>query len=252
VLLLHGWGGSSAQLAPLAGSLVARGFRVVAVDAPAHGLSSGWTSSMPQFARAALEAARRLGPFRAVVGHSMGGAALALALRDGLAAERAVFIGTPRNPVDWTRRFAEALGVGPRALLAMKARSERRLGFRWDELDMAEVAPHVAIPLLVVHDTEDREVPFAEGETVAGLWRGASLVTTQGLGHNRILRDPGVGSMVAAFVAGASFVAGGWSAPKCASDGCDKPVVGTGALCHFCDFERELFDPRLRSGVSAA
>jgi pimeloyl-ACP methyl ester carboxylesterase len=217
VLLLHGWGGSSAQLEGLVPALVARGFRVVAVDAPGHGLSGGRMSSMPEFARAAHEAARRLGPFCAVVGHSMGGAALALALRDGLAAERAVFVGTPGSPVDWIRRFADALGVGPRALDGMKARSERRLGFRWEELDVASIAPRMRVPLLVVHDVDDREVPFAEGEAVARVWPGARVLATRGLGHNRILSDPAIAARVAAFAAGEELEDGGFRVPPCAS-----------------------------------
>lgn len=217
VLLLHGWGGSSAQLEGLVPSLVARGFRVVAVDAPGHGLSGGRMSSMPEFARAAREAASQLGPFRAVIGHSMGGAALAWALRDGLAAERAVFVGTPGSPVAWTRRFADVLGVGRRALEEMKARSERRLGFRWEELDVASIAPGMRVPLLVVHDVDDREVPFAEGEAVARVWPEAQVLATRGLGHNRILRDPAVAARVAAFVAGEELEDGGWSVPLCAA-----------------------------------
>lgn len=246
VLLLHGWGGSSAQLAGLAPSLVARGFRVVALDAPGHGLSGGRMSSMPEFARAAFEAARRLGPFHAVVGHSLGGAALALALRDGLEARRAVFIGTPGNPVEWTRRFAHTLGVGARTLAGMKARSERRLGFRWEELDVVSFAPRMTVPLLAIHDADDREVPLAEGEAIAKAWPGASLVATRGLGHSRILRDAEVASRVAAFVAGASFVEGSASAPGCLAEGCEKPVRVAGALCAPCELERELFEPELR------
>ena len=46
-----------------------------------------------------------------------------------------------------------------------------------------------AVPLLVLHDPEDREVPFEEGAEVARRWPGAELRPVAGLGHLRILRD---------------------------------------------------------------
>jgi hypothetical protein len=44
----------------------------------------------------------------------------------------------------------------------------------------------VNVPVLVVHDTDDREVPYADGPRLAEVF-GARLLTTNGLGHRRIL-----------------------------------------------------------------
>ena len=52
VALLHGWGGRAAQLTSFVEPLVARGFSVVALDAPGHGSSGRGRSSAPQFAQA--------------------------------------------------------------------------------------------------------------------------------------------------------------------------------------------------------
>jgi len=43
-------------------------------------------------------------------------------------------------------------------------------------------------------------VPWKQGAAVAQYWRGARLVTTQGLGHGRILMDDAVISAAVAFV----------------------------------------------------
>jgi pimeloyl-ACP methyl ester carboxylesterase len=45
---------------------------------------------------------------------------------------------------------------------------------------------------LVIHDRGDREVSFGSGLKLARAWKGARLVATDGLGHNRILREPDV------------------------------------------------------------
>jgi pimeloyl-ACP methyl ester carboxylesterase len=49
--------------------------------------------------------------------------------------------------------------------------------------------PIIGCPALVVHDLEDHEVPWAEGERYARHWPGARLLTTTGLGHHRIVDD---------------------------------------------------------------
>jgi hypothetical protein len=43
-------------------------------------------------------------------------------------------------------------------------------------------------------------VAFAEAEQIADAWPQAHLISTDGLGHQRILRDSGVVSRVVEFV----------------------------------------------------
>jgi hypothetical protein len=55
---------------------------------------------------------------------------------------------------------------------------------------------------LIVHDFDDPEVPWGDGELYARHWRNARLLTTQGLGHNRVLDEPDVIEAVLAFMRG--------------------------------------------------
>jgi pimeloyl-ACP methyl ester carboxylesterase len=55
--------------------------------------------------------------------------------------------------------------------------------------------------VLVVHDSGDRVVDRGQADLlVAELGNGTRLVETSGLGHGRILRDPGVIGEVVAFL----------------------------------------------------
>lgn len=188
VLLLHGWGGRAGQLLPLAEALAAAGCTAVAVDAPAHGASRGTLASMLHFADAVETVARAVGA-RGAVGHSLGGAAVALAAVRGLRLDAAVAIAAPRGPAGFVIHAAAELGLSAPAL---GRELERRLGVAAEALDLPGLAPEDAPPLLVVHDPGDREIPFADGEALAARWPGARLLATRGLGHRRILRDPGV------------------------------------------------------------
>jgi pimeloyl-ACP methyl ester carboxylesterase len=200
VLLVHGWGSRAARFVDMAGALLADGFRVVAFDAPGHGASSGRLSSGPEFARAAVAVAAAVGPVSAVVGHSLGGFAAALAMKRGLAAQRAVFISPSANVNTYSAQFAELLGVKPPVMSSMRERLARRLDFSWDHMDVPAFAPSMRVPLLVIHDREDREVHWEDGAAIARSWPGAELVTTTGLGHHRIVSDSEVIGTVSSFL----------------------------------------------------
>ena len=46
----------------------------------------------------------------------------------------------------------------------------------------------------------DGMIPWKQGNAVAQHWEGAKLMTTQGLGHGRILRDEAVIAAAADFI----------------------------------------------------
>jgi pimeloyl-ACP methyl ester carboxylesterase len=181
--------------------LVRAGFGVVAFDAPAHGLSRGSLSTLPDFVDA-VEAVSRLANPVAVVGHSMGAAACALALRRGLAVRAAVLLAPPAEPERHALRFARYVGLSPAASAAMTSRLEARYGLRWSDLRLADGGPEV--PTLVFHDERDPRVPIREGRAIAASWPNARLVATRGLGHHRILRAPKVVARAVAFIAEAA------------------------------------------------
>jgi pimeloyl-ACP methyl ester carboxylesterase len=189
IVLLHGWGGRAGQLGAFVAPLVKSGYEVVALDAPGHGQSGGRLTSMVDFAAALRVLEAETGGFRGIVAHSLGAAATSFALTRGLRVERAVFIGPPAGPADWTRLFAERLTVPASVMDLMRDRAERRLGVLWTDLDVIAMAPRQRIPLLVVHDDGDREVPVGDGRAIAAAWPGATFLGTTGLGHRRILRD---------------------------------------------------------------
>lgn len=200
VLLVHGWGGRGAQLTSFVPTLVANGYSVIAFDAPGHGTSPERQSSVVAFIDAIQAVDRALGPVRGVIAHSIGAAAAAVALRDGLRADAAVWLAPPSDLTLYADIALETLGFGRRARDLMRERVEHRLGVPWSTLDVGSFAPQMRTPLLVIHDREDAEVPWQDGAIIAQAWPGATLSTTSGLGHRLILRDAGVVSEAVDFV----------------------------------------------------
>ncbi len=201
VLLVHGWGGHAAQLRAFVQPLARAGYRVIAYDQPAHGVSDGRLTGLPDFADVLVEVAAHYGNVRAAIGHSLGATAAAMALaRRALRLDKLVLISPPSDLVGYSRRFARWHWMPERLRRTMQTAIEERYGLRWDELELARLAPRLEAQALVIHDRNDRQVPWKQGAAFAQHWPAAKLITTQGLGHARILRDDAVVDAATAFI----------------------------------------------------
>lgn len=197
VLLAHGWGSHAGRLTHFVERLLSAGFGVTAFDAPGHGESPARFSSLPDFVDALERVARAACPV-ALVGHSMGAAACALALHAGVRARAAVLVAAPADPGAYTRRYARWLGISPAAAEVMRRRLERRYGGTLEGYRLVDRDP--GVPTLILHDRGDARVPVADGRALAAAWEDVRLIETRGLGHHRILRDSRVGRRMCTFL----------------------------------------------------
>lgn len=207
VLMLHGWEGRPTQFAALIAPLLAAGRRVIALDAPAHGQSPGHQADPVAFADALLEISAELPRLEAVIGHSMGAAAVAIALSRGLRTDRAVLIAGPASLSGVMDRGASAVGLTATTREHLLRLTEQRIGLAVSALDVAVIGKTLQVPALIVHDQDDDQVPVAEAEAIASAWTGARLLRTRGLGHWRVLRDAGVVSAISEFAIGGRPIA---------------------------------------------
>lgn len=192
ILFAHGWSSHGTRVARWLEPLQRAGFAVVTFDQAAHGRSGGTHTTLPDFTCHLMAVAKHYGPASAVIGHSLGGAATALALARGMQAHRAILIAPAADPLAAVERFSNLLWLARHVGRRMFARFERSMRFSAEELQAQNNAPVIGRPGLIVHDIEDREVPWAEGERWARYWPQSRLLTTRGLGHNRIADDAGV------------------------------------------------------------
>ena len=213
VYLVHGWAGHAGQLTAFVAPLVAQGLRVIAYDAPSHGASGPGaygprSSSIPEFAAALTAVVAAHGPAHALIAHSMGATAAAVALCDGLSAGRVVLLAPMASPESYARGLAATLGLGQSAYRRMVARVERRVGAPMRQFDVPELGRAIAMPpTLVVHDRGDRFTPSTDGAAIAAAWPSARLRLTDGLGHRRLLTDPAVVAEVVDFAGAGARVA---------------------------------------------
>lgn len=200
VLLVHGFGGRAGQMGAFAAPFVAAGYRVVGFDAPAHGGAAGSRSSLPDMLQVTKEVAAELGPLAGVVAHSNGAAAVIAALTQGLRARRVALLAPMPDLESYIRRLAGQIGFSSQVAARAQTRVERRYGVPFSAFKASSLAAQIAQPTLILHDSADKVVPLSEVEELASAWQGATLEVSAGLGHVRVLRDPGTIAAVVAHI----------------------------------------------------
>lgn len=208
VYLVHGWAGDGAQWAPLVTALSSDGYRLVTFDAPSHGRSDPGPagpgrSNAVEFGKALDAVAAVHGPAHAVVAHSMGALAALLSLRYGwLSTEKLVFVAPMSELRPLLDQYAAHLQLSRRAHQQLFSTLERWAGLPVSTFDVSELAQYAEnAPLLVVHDQSDRRVSAVDSAKLVIAWPGAAtLLTTEGHGHTRLLAAPVVHDHIRKFL----------------------------------------------------
>lgn len=206
VLLVHGWRSRASRFAAIGSALVEQGYTVVSFDARGNGASGGTRTHALEYAEIVRQLGQRYGAFEAIIAHSLGAVAASIAMRRGTRARRLVTIGAPHDFDSVLRTFTTAVGMPPAASRSLKSRINRwarPLGVDvWREL-VTELDPTAyATPLLVVHDSGDREAPLEQAMLIVEAHTGpVETLITDGLGHNRVLSDAAVVERITRFVA---------------------------------------------------
>lgn len=201
VLLAHGWEGRGAQLGRFVYPLVAEGFRVVAFDGPAHGRSPGRQTDLAHYSRVFKSVEAAIGPIYGVLAHSFGGAACMAAIGAGyLHPRRLALIGVPFGLMYPLGQFRTVAALPDSIWQRLLRRMERRIGMPPERADVRAMFNDLHIPGLLVHCQDDTEVDFENAERIHAAWPMARLMTTNGLGHRRILKDPEVIAAATAFL----------------------------------------------------
>ncbi len=203
-LLVHGWSSFGLRFLPWVARLRQAGLAVVTFDQPGHGCSTGELCTLPDFVNTILSIGKRYGIPAMALGHSLGGAALTLAQGETWHAERVVVIAPAADMSLQAERFMRYMRLGEHLRDRFFGWHERTTGVNVRDLEVRRHLPSLGLPCLIVHDLDDREVPWGDGELYARHWHNARLLTTHGLGHHRVLDAPDVIEAVLGFVRGES------------------------------------------------
>jgi len=206
VLLTHGWGGHALNFSHIIVKLLESNFNVVAYDSPAHGKSSGKQTNLLCNTQALLDVSNAAGSIHALIGHSFGTMANAYALELSkntaqlLTVEKLILISGPNKLADIFASFTQAMQLPDSILRIFHQKLETIAKRKVGSMSVVIFLQSYNGKTLVVHDHKDRVVPITEADNVANDINTATLFTTRGLGHFRILANSNVSDKIINFL----------------------------------------------------
>jgi len=198
VLLVHGWQSHSRFMYKFVEPLQRQGFRVITIDLPGHGQSSGRLFHLPLAVEAMHAVRGKLGSANIIISHSLGGAVVATSSAGTLQpypamnVSKLVLISSPDSMAKIFDDFATMVGLNILATDALRKNITRLSGLVAADFDVSTQLQQVQADILLLHAPDDKEVPYSESEKIAQANETAILEPVEGLGHRRIIASDDV------------------------------------------------------------
>ena len=199
VLLAHGWESNSYRWKGLIQKLKALDYNIVALDAPAHGYSSGSTFNAILYAECINIIAKK---FKAniIVGHSVGGMSAAFFQNKYQmpTVKKIILLGAPSNFEGVFSRYVKMMGYSKRVARAMDELIYKRFKYMPEHFNAAKFSKDITAKGLIIHDKLDKIIPYSDAEDFQNFYKNAKFISTEGFGHG--LRNEEVENHVVAFI----------------------------------------------------
>ena len=185
ILLVHGWESNSSRWKKLLPYLKNSGSTIIAIDAPAHGLSSGKEFSIPKYAEFIDIIVEKYKP-QYLIGHSMGGkTCLYYQYKyQNSSIEKIVILGSPSDFKILLHNYISLLSLNSKVYKALISHYLNLFKIEMNLFSGQVFASKLDTKGLIVHDINDTVVLFEEGKKIANTWKNASFIETSGLGHS--------------------------------------------------------------------
>jgi predicted alpha/beta hydrolase family esterase len=194
-LIVHGFESSSANFEKYISGFIAKGYEVVAFDAPAHGRSTGKTINLPAYVAVIEKISEMYGPFSAFLAHSYGGIAVTHYLEKVRheTNTRIVLIAPATETTTTIDSFFKYLHLGKDVRKEFDKVIYDRGGYWPDHYSIRRAVNTVYGKILWFHDEDDQLTPLSDALKVKGDEHpNIEFRITKGFGHSRIYRDAGV------------------------------------------------------------
>jgi len=167
ILLFHGWESNTHRWKATILSLSALNYDIYALDAPAHGASSGKTMTALKYAAAIQPFIDKLKP-DAIVAHSVGALATIFqqATGQGYLVKKLALMGAPDTLTEIATNYRSFLGFNHRTYNAMDDLLHQTYGYRISEFNAADFLKTLDAEIMIMHSTDDQVVPFSNAESL--------------------------------------------------------------------------------------
>ncbi len=185
IILLHGWESNTMRWKKIIPHLKTTGHTIIAIDAPAHGLSEGKEFNVVGFANSINIVAQKYSP-NFIIGHSIGGKASLYyqATYQNQAVEKIVLLGAPSDYSIIFKNYIQLLSLNKRMEKLIHQLYWDRFQIKVADFSSQNYAPSIQINGLLIHDIDDTIVHYCESQKINQFWKNSILETTEGFGHS--------------------------------------------------------------------
>jgi len=199
ILLLHGWESNASRWKKLLNYLKPLGKTIIAIDAPAHGQSTGKEFNAPRYAEFIHVLIQQYQP-KTLIGHSIGGAAITFYLNkypnDHI--DKIVLLGAPSSFKKISDNFINLLSLNKKVQKRLEHYYHEKFDIHINDFAGHLFAQNFTQKALIAHDVNDNVIRVEEGRQYAAAWKSSIYIETQGLGHS--MHDKALYQQIAEFV----------------------------------------------------
>ncbi|MBT8323837.1 MAG: alpha/beta hydrolase [Winogradskyella sp.] len=190
VLLAHGWESNASRWDYFLNELRTKDYNIVALDAPAHGNSDGKQFNALLYAQFMGVVAKDFSP-QVIIGHSVGGmsAVFCQYYQELDTTKKLILLGAPAHFTGVFSRYKSMMGYNSKISNGLDDLVKEHFGKPVDYFSAANFAKSIETSTLIIHDTNDRIIPYEDALLFENRFKSAQLMTTTGLGHGLKSRD---------------------------------------------------------------
>ncbi|WP_452219578.1 alpha/beta fold hydrolase [Lacinutrix salivirga] len=199
ILLAHGWESNSQRWEPLINVLKKYEYNIIAMDAPAHGASGGKQFNAILYSECINVVAKHFNP-QIIIGHSVGGMAAGFYQYNyqNKNLEKLILLGAPSEFTGVFKRYVDMMGYNERIENGLNSLVLKRFKFKPSYFSLANFVKAIDTKTLIIHDTNDKIIPYNDAELIANSHKNATFVSTNGFGHG--LRNDEVNTHILDFI----------------------------------------------------
>lgn len=192
VMILHGFSSTIMKFDHFVSPLIKQGYEVIAVDAPAHGKSTGKQVSVLEYKAMIKKVNEAYGPVDSYIAHSFGGLALALYLAENNhdRNNKIVLIAPATETSTAINIFCRFLKIDEQVKKAMEQEIFEKSGIAANHFSISRVASLIKADTLWIHDEDDEITPWSDAQVIEQMQLPNFIfMLTKELGHRKIYRD---------------------------------------------------------------
>lgn len=185
ILLVHGWESNASRWKKMLPYLKESGSTIIAIDAPAHGLSSGKEFNIPQYATFIDIVVQEFKP-QYLIGHSLGGKTCLYyqSKYQNTTIEKMVILGSPSDFKIILNNYIKLLSLNTTISKGLENHYLNHFKLKLEHFSGKLFASTIKTKGFIAHDTDDSIVLFEEGKKIASTWKDSVFIETNGLGHS--------------------------------------------------------------------